>query len=486
MNDELFPYQVEGAEWLARKKLALLADEMGLGKSAQAITAADHLAINPILVICPAVAVVNWTREFKKFSKYEREVFIVRTSRDVPPSTADLVVCSYDLAVRLHKNGTWSKMLFHLVVLDESHFLKNVEAQRTKAIFSKTGIVRRATRVWCLTGTPMPAHPGELWVMLRTFGRTKLSFYDFVQHYCEMAPGWRSGDPIQISGAKHEAIPALKQLLAPIMLRRRKEDVLKQLPPIHFGEVIVEPGNVPLEETAHFFEYVYPNNRVDVLNKKLFQEHELLKLNLRAMADANRYQGHTEAVGATIKMLEALAGSVSTLRRFNGLQKVEPVAEMIAEELEQGAYDKVVLFCVHRDVIELLRRRLRRFGAVTLYGGLNACAKQRNVDKFQHSPKCRVFIGNILAAGTAITLTASNQVVFVEQEWTPGHNAQAAMRCHRIGQDRPVTVRFVTIVDSIDEKITGILRRKTRDIAAIFNNGKIEHTMNERGEPYRK
>lgn len=476
---DLYPYQETGAAWLAPKKCALLADEMGLGKSAQAISAADLISATRILVICPAVATINWLREFDKFSPWTRETFVVTSGRSLPPSRASLIVSSYDLAVRLHRAGVWNTQHFDLLVIDESHFLKSLDAQRTKAILGKNGICRRARKTWCLTGTPMPNHPGELWVLLRTFGQTKLSYYDFCRRFCLMAIGWRVGDPLQIVGRNPERDAELKELLAPIMLRRMKEDVLQDLPPIHFGEVTVLPGEVPLVETATFFDYVYPNDRTPELNVKMAKEHNLLAMNLQALKKSERYQGaFNDHTTATIKMLEALAGSVSTLRRYNGLQKVDAVVEMLTEELDSDAYEKVVIFCVHRDVIEILRRRLEKYGPVTLYGKTSPASKQRNVDRFQNNPNCRVFIGNILAAGTAVTLTASNQVVFVEQEWTPGHNAQAAMRCHRIGQTRPVTVRFITIAGSIDEKINAILRRKTQDIAAILNDGKIEKTEN--------
>ncbi len=91
------------------------------------------------------------------------------------------------------------------------------------------------------------------------------------------------------------------------------------------------------------------------------------------------------------------------------------------------------------------------------------------MDSFQNDPDTRIFIGNIKAAGTAITLTASDRVYFVEQEWVPGDNTQAAQRCHRIGQTKSVNAIFVTISGSLDEKIGAILARKAKDIHAVFD-----------------
>jgi SWI/SNF-related matrix-associated actin-dependent regulator of chromatin subfamily A-like protein 1 len=89
--------------------------------------------------------------------------------------------------------------------------------------------------------------------------------------------------------------------------------------------------------------------------------------------------------------------------------------------------------------------------------------------KFQSDPKCRVFVGQVVAAGTAITLTAAHQVMFVEADWTPANNQQAAMRCHRIGQTKPVTVRFVGMANSIDERIQRVLKQKTRVLTKLFD-----------------
>jgi SNF2 family DNA or RNA helicase len=128
-----------------------------------------------------------------------------------------------------------------------------------------------------------------------------------------------------------------------------------------------------------------------------------------------------------------------------------------------------VIFAIHRDVIENMRVGLRQFGAVCLYGGTDPEKRQKNIDRFQNNPKCRVFIGNIHAAGTAITLTAAHHVTFIEQDWVPGNNAQAVMRCHRIGQENPVSVRFIVLDGTLDAKIGYILKRKTADLTHIFD-----------------
>lgn len=456
MPPELFPYQTAGAGWLASQRHALLADEMGLGKSAQAITAADIVGAKRILVLCPAVARINWLREFERFSQVPRPFKIVTSTAD-KVSESESGICSYDLADPSRLPGNWD-----VLILDEAHFLKSPDAKRTKVVFGKNGIVRNATRVWALSGTPAPNHPAELWPLLYTFGKTPLSLDSFTQKFCVGYRGPRN--EFRVTGSRSENMGELRGILAQVMLRRRKDDVMKELPPIRYSHVPVEPGPVDLETEHGFIKYVFPIDRREELKQKLVAENRLL-------------EEVTSTLGFRsfdmVDSLRVLANSVSTLRRYVGMQKVKATAELLSEELESGAYQKVVIFAIHQGVIEGLRVALQKFHPVTLYGKTDPATRQRNVDKFMNAPHCRVFIGNILAAGTAITLTSAHEVVFVEQDWVPGNNAQAAMRCHRIGQTHPVRVRVIYIDGTIDEKISRILKCKTRDLIALFDKGTV-------------
>jgi SWI/SNF-related matrix-associated actin-dependent regulator 1 of chromatin subfamily A len=454
---ELFPYQISGSDWLAPKTTAILADEMGLGKSAQAIRAADKAGAKRILVLCPAVARRNWLREFAKFSPTPRTWTVVESrSASIPPWSS--VVSSYDLAGSL--STTTCPGHFDLIILDEAHYLKSLDTKRTKAVLGKDGLVRRTKKIWALSGTPAPNHYGELWPLLYTFGITDLKFDKFIARYCL---GVDTSYGFQIKGNNLANMPELKRLLAPHLLRRRKVEVMKELPPISYHDVVVEPGPVDLEMEQSFTQYIIPFDRRDELNEKLARERALVE-SIIGIAGFN-------ANG--MKALEAMAQSVSTLRRYNGIQKVQGAVDLISAELEANAYEKVVIFAIHRDVIEGLRARLSKFRPVTLYGGTDHLKREKNIDRFQKDKRYRVFIGNIMAAGTAITLTAAHQVVFVEQDWVPGNNAQAAMRCHRIGQKNPVTVRFIGLADSLDERVAQVLKRKTRELTLLFDEPSV-------------
>lgn len=424
MAPELFPYQIEGAKWLRGKRHALLADQPGLGKSAQAIEAAKSFA--RILVVCPAVAVANWHREFKKFD---------------PTRTSPPIVVSYDFLIR-HAHEYQSPR--DLLILDEAHFLKSPTASRTKAVFGRKetgGLIHSSERTWLLTGTPAPNNASELWVFLFTFGMTRLSYDAFVDRYCNSYLVSRFGRR-QIVGTNLKHVSEIKTMLAQISLRRLKADVLKELPPIFHSTVALESHYDPLKD--------FPEMK-DKLGLELERMKEALGVNLD--------------VEPTIEALEVLAQSVSTLRRYHGLKKVAPVVELVTDELLNGHYKKIVLFCVSRDVSKMLVAALSRFNPVFITGETPQHSRQAVVDRFQTDDDCQVFVGNIRAAGTAITLTAANQVAFVESEWTPADMAQAADRCHRIGQKDVVNVRHFALAGSIDEKIAATLSRKAQELS---------------------
>jgi SWI/SNF-related matrix-associated actin-dependent regulator 1 of chromatin subfamily A len=455
LADVLFHYQKLGAEFLASKRLALLADEMGLGKSAQAITACDLVGAKRILVLCPAVARINWLREFQNFSSQERTFVVLESSQDLSLQTPDTsVIASYDL---IAKDPTKISGNFDVLILDESHFLKAVDSQRSKAVWGKEGLVRRGRRVWALSGTPAANHAGELWTLLYSFGQTKLTYNDFVERYCSYYVFQRRN---QITGTNLNKVNELRAMLAPIILRRRKEDVMQELPPIQYGHVVVPRSPVDFEVQSSFMHWYIPRNR----ELELFEELRRQEKAVRSVVENSFY------TQATLDALEAMAKSISTLRMYIGLQKIKAVTELVTEEFKQRKYEKLVIFALHRDVIEGLRLSLHDFGAVTLYGGTPPDERQKRIDRFQRNPKCKVFIGNIKAAGTAITLTAAHHMIFIEQSWSPGDNAQAAMRCHRIGQKNPVFVRFIGLADSLDERLMYLLKKKSRELLDIFDS----------------
>jgi SWI/SNF-related matrix-associated actin-dependent regulator 1 of chromatin subfamily A len=441
----LFPYQEEGASFLASRKTALLADEMGLGKSAQAIRALDLVGAESALIICPATVRYVWEKELSVFGpRFVKEVqVLVGYSSFRHINKNKIAIVSYEFAA---KYLTGDNVRFDVLILDEAHFLKERTTKRSKAIFGTTGVVRGIKKaIWALTGTPMPNNPAELWPLLYTFRATDLKYTDFVREYCEMEYSAFAPGRERISGVKPEKARELHEgLLKKVMLRRLKKDILTDLPPIMFSEVPVEGDDALLVESEE--------GNVQDMRK---EESELAK-----MIDNAKDKGAAILAGATGYM---------RLRRYTGLRKAKAVADIVEEELNAGAYPKIVIFGIHKQVISYLEKRLSKFGVSKITGDVPMHTRKEQMRKFQEDPGVRVFLGNILSAGTGITLTASNQVFFCEQDFVPGNNSQAADRCHRIGQKDSVLVRIAILKGSIDEEIGYILTRKMKDIRAIID-----------------
>ena len=464
---KLFDYQITGSEWLQKTKFALLADKQRLGKTVQSIHALDSLdydsPMNRTLVICRAVARDQWKSEINKWSKLNRVVTIAYggpfSNPHPSPPPGSITICGYDT---LHPILAGLVGKFNTVIVDEAHYLKSTTAKRTQKILGARGLVHKTDRMWLLTGTPAPNNASELWTVLYCFGRTKLQFIPFTKKFCDVL---ENSYGLQILGTKTDAatIAELRGLLGPILLRRTEKDVEIELPPISFTEQTVAPGKVDMESV---FPEELKKYGLETLNDMIKTE----------MGIVNAITDKLQASDQLIEVLKATAKSISTLRRFTAMQKAEPLAEILIDELTNGAYQKVVVFCIHTAAVHYLMKRLKPFDPVCVYGGSGNVAE--SIKKFQDpNNSCRVFIGNINSAGTSISLCAANHIYFLEESWTPGDNAQAAMRCGGVNQKNKIFVRTVVLENSVDQKVSSLLKRKTKELYEIF-----EKQQNDLGE----
>ena len=411
MTPSLFPYQIEGVAFLSSRNRALLADTMGLGKTRQAIVAMDRRVAIDVerLVVCPASAVSVWKREITSVST----------------STAWRIV-SYAKVGALDIKP-------RAVILDEVHFLKTRDSKRTQAVFGEKcdgvgGLIEKAEVVYAITGTPTPNNPSEIWTIARAlFPKSiqrrgePMNFWQFVARFCET----RNNDfGIQITGGKN--LESLRKSLSPFVLRRKKEQVLKDLPPIRFE-------TLPLDAKA-------PHD-----------DPEIAAAFKRGGLDA----------------LRALEPHTATWRKNTGKCKVAAAVEWIKDFLEGGG-KKLVVFSVHLDVMAALKAAFKPGTYASIDGATSAAARSKAVESFQEDPGCVLFFGQIVAAGTAITLTAASDLLFIESSWTPSDNEQAAMRIHRIGQKNGCIVRTCYVQGSIDENIAEACTNKMQSITALW------------------
>ena len=429
----LYPYQTEGAAFLAARRRAMLADEQGLGKTAQAIQAANLVDADPVLVVCPASVVSSWRGDIARFATPGRR----------------FVVASYD---RVTRQPAEYEDLWGAVILDEAHYLKSPSAKRTMTIYGSRrmpGILRLAGHVWALTGTPAPNYPVEMYTHMRTLFPESLRMasdpartYDhdnFVQRYCVLRD---TGFGAKVVGAKNTE--DLRARLQPHVLRRLKRDVLPDLPEIRYEPLLFDaPGLVA----------------------------SLAEIPAGEMAAAR------EALKSGAGGLQALAMQLATLRRVTALAKAEVLRQWIIEFLEQTDR-KLVVFGHHREPLDYLRSKVGvwfrksdegTYWLPAIFGNTRQDQRADAIRRFQEDPRQRVFFGQIQAAGTGITLTAASDLVFLEQSWSPADNAQAAQRIHRIGQKSGCLVRYAMLAGSIDEAVQTVLARKSSDLSKIFD-----------------
>lgn len=421
LETPLKPYQVSGVEWLVHAGSGLLADEMGLGKTIQAIYWSQIVG-GRTLVICPASLKLNWQVEYRKWLAVDASV-ISGGQAQTQAFSAQVVIINYDICATHCADIIRQK--FDNVILDECHYIKNPKAQRTEAVKK---IVRSAGRLCAISGTPITNRPIEFFTVLNLLDKEMFSSkFAFAQKYCDAKHngwGW------DFSGSSNPE--ELNQLLrGRYMLRRKKADVLTDLPAKQFATQLLPQAD---PETRSLY--------------------------------VKQLQAVLECPGDILREINAL-------RQLAGQLKLDAMIDWIKTFIESG--EKLVVFAVHHAIIDELEKTFRDCCTV-LDGRKSQQQKQEAVRIFQEDPECKLFIGNIQAAGVGITLTAASNVAFAEYPWTPGELAQAVDRCHRIGQTDSVTAWLLIAQDTFEETLVDILAEKTKTLDAIIDGKNPDET----------
>lgn len=436
---ELMPFQHLGVDYGRTRRHVLFGDEPGLGKTVQAIALANYDCAERVLVICPASLRLNWQREIRRWSTLKKlSTYPVLKSGDGVNPHANYVIISYDLARLPHVANVLKKIKWDHVVLDEAHYLKTPDAQRTQAIFGHNdlhrdhhaGIADGAGRTVALTGTPLPNRPRECYTLTRALCWDAIDWQSYDHFIGRYNPSfkWPSGRIEERTGR----LPELQaRLRCNFMVRRSKADVLKDLPAKRYELTYVEP---------------------DGAIRKVLAKEKMLDFSIDDLEDPN---------------FEIL-GAIATVRREMGEAKAPRVIEHV-DMLLDGGVDKILLFAHHRNVMDLLAAGLGKHGLVRIDGSVSAVARSKIVDQFQQDPKTRVFLGQLKAAGEGLTLTAASHVVFAEASWSSGENEQGVDRAHRIGQLSSVLAQFVVAPGSLDEKILSRAIEKSHHIHAALD-----------------
>ena len=425
-----YPHQIEGAQFLAAGG-HLLADDPRVGKTAAAIMACDFVLSRRILVVTTATGRANFAREFREWQAFPRRVQVLYGALDKIDPLADVLVVAWSIVADKRLAGALAAWPCDVLVLDESHYAKSVTAKRTSAAML---LAKAAARVFCLSGTPMPNAPNDLWPMLATLAPERIDNMDydaFVRRFCVTRAKFMGGKRIEVV-VNGKNLPELRERLQGFWLRRTQADV-----------GIREP--------------IYSVLSVEVGGKDMARARE-------AAADLDLDEILAAAETGETRSLEVHMGP---LRRITGVAKAVAIADLVNEEMESGSLDRIVLMCWHTEVMRLLAERLDHHGAVRLDGSTTGPNRDAAVRAFQ-TGKARVFIGQIQAAGEAIDLSSSCNLIFVEASWTPKDMRQASLRITNHAQKRQCLVRFAALAGSIDEALTSVLTRKVATIREVM------------------
>jgi len=465
--EELYKYQIEGVHFLEQKNgRALIADEMGLGKTVQVLSWLKlHPEFSKVLVICPASLKINWQREAEKWALLDMEILNGTTPHKIKSND---VIINYDIL------SYWEKHLklkqFDVIIFDEAHYIKNNKAKRTKA-FKR--LVKSVPRLIALTGTPIENKPIEIYNIVKVIDPSIFpDATDFAVEFCGAKKtrfGWDK------NGATN-TLRLNKILSSSIMIRRKKVDVLKDLPEKQIIKVPFEINNRIEYDQAEteFVEFLKKKFNTENLTEEILEE-------LKQFAKRNDIEVSEELTTDEIRLIkehkfERIASApvlaqIELLKQLAVKGKIDQIIEWIENFLESG--EKLVVFAVHKKVVSQLMEKFKHI-AVKVDGSVSQKQRQEAVDKFQKDVKTRLFIGNIKAAGVGITLTAASNAAIIEFPWSPGELNQAADRIHRITQTKQVTIWNLVGESTIEEKIITLLKKKEKVITKILDGKQYE------------
>ena len=440
----LRPFQAAAVEYARRARRTFLADEPGLGKTVQALATLEAEGAFPALVVCPASLRLNWLREVERWLP-ARTVGVFRSDEAQP--ALDVAIVSYDLLYRM-VDGVAARAL-RALVLDESHFVKNPSARRTRAAQAVAAAVGPDALVLLLTGTPIVNRPAELGTQLRVLDRL-----DVVGGERRLARVYGEGRELDLLN---------RRLRRTCFVRRAKADVLTQLP--QKQRVVV-----PLELSNRG---EYAAVRADVASWARAQAEG----DARFLASIEQLEPAEREAAVRARGREAAqrARRAEALVRLNKLAlvaargKLDAANEWIDAFIETD--EKLVVFCRHREIGGALHSA--HPGAALATGALTADLRSEQVARFQEDPTCRLIVCSLDAAGVGLTLTAASNVVFVEMGWSPATQDQAEDRVHRIGQASAVTAWYLLAPGTLDERIAAVVERKRRLVRAASDGGTV-------------
>ena len=446
LKTTLLPYQMDGVAFAVGAGRAILADDMGLGKTIQGIGAAELLAqqsgIKKVLVICPTSLKSQWAGEIQKFCDRDSQLILgsMAERAEQYDNDAFFTICNYEQVLR--DIMTIERINWDLIILDEGQRIKNWEAktsQVVKSLKSKYALV--------LSGTPLENRLAELFSVVQFVDDRRLGpgFRFFNKHRIVDEKG-------KVMGYKNMA--ELRKTLAPIMLRRTRDQVLKDLPPRTTDIVRIPPTEEQLEINNSNMRVV-----AQICSKPYFTEMDFLRLQRSLLA----------------ARMSADSTFLNTKEDPSYSSKLERLEELLLE-LFESENRKVVLFSEWTTMLDLIEKILKRHKLqfVRLDGKVPQKKRKALVDEFQNNPDCQLFI-TTNAGSTGLNLQAANTVINVDLPWNPAILEQRIARAHRMGQSNPVHVYLLVTQDTLEEQMLVALDDKRNlALAALDSESEVD------------
>jgi SWI/SNF-related matrix-associated actin-dependent regulator 1 of chromatin subfamily A len=419
--DKLYSHQKDTLVESYYHKYFFGALDMGLGKTLISASLSRIGQISRTVIVCPAAVKWNWYRDLTAWGFNELFFTIHDRSkrRSMKALNERFVIVNYDIIGSMEKELV-SSDIGHFI-FDESHYLKNHNSGRFKAVNKIVSQFPNA-RITFLSGTPVSNRVNDIFAYLKLVGHELgLVQKKFLDEYTVSTRG-RGGE--RVTGGKN--LQDLNMKLANFMIRKTKEECLDL------------PGKIFLSYRFELDDY---RDEYDKVIAELAQNKEM----------------------------KSLTGNLHSLNIITSKAKLPGIKELAETIIEGGK--KVVIFGSYRDPLNNLEEY---FGdrCVKIDGSVDSWTRDQHIQRFHNDPECLVFLGNMRAAGVGINLTNASNVIFINFPFTPAELYQATDRCDRIGQKYAVNVHYTFCDESIDEYIYEIIVDKEKDINALIDQGK--------------
>jgi SNF2 family DNA or RNA helicase len=435
--EKLWPFQRVGVNYLRHAKRVILADAPGLGKTATTINAVRlEKQQGRVLILCPSSLKYWWESEIKRWHPGS-PVVVVRSDKE--HREKDLAqfftnFCGYMIvnweAVRLMPQ--LGKRSWKWLICDEAHRLKN----RQTLLYSCVKDIK-SEFLTLVTATPMGNDVTELWTLLHLIDPvTYSSFWRFFGMYART----NSWDKYQkVIGVKHPEL--LARELAPLMIRRSKEECGLQLPPKIFTEI-----------------------RLSLTEKQMQMYRDMAKT-LQVELSTGDVLEAPQTLTCILRLRQILSTTRTLDPAIDDSCKLDAVCEMIADMPDEH----FVVFSMFRPTVECLEDRLRKMGVsvLTILGGIGSEEMNARKDRFQNG-EARVLVATLMSGGVGLTLTRAAKLIFIDKHYNPMQQEQSMDRIHRIGQTRTCEIISLRVPHSADDMVEDILAGKLRTATELY------------------